>query len=106
MATLLRHLLRRSGSDPSSTAPQELGSRLKSLEDRVADLERGDESLASDLDWLGAEVKKLRGRVTGGLRSEKTAQDAPGATNDGGAPPYLSPEWFKQKRAHLVGPGR
>ena len=59
------------------------------------------EALEADLDWLGGEVKRLRGKVTGGLRGAPASQDAPGPTNGGQPPTYLSPEWFKQQRAKL-----
>jgi hypothetical protein len=47
---------------------------IRELRERLSDVE-------SDLAWLALELKKLRGRVTGGIRH----QDAPGSTN-GGAP--------------------
>lgn len=50
--------------------------RLYELLNRIDDLE-------SRFDYLLGEVKKLRGRLTGALRHQETAQDAPGDTNGG-----------------------
>jgi hypothetical protein len=44
---------------------------IRELKERVYTLE-------GDVDFLAADLKKLRGRVTGGVRH---AQDAPGSTN-------------------------
>jgi len=42
-------------------------------------------ALEEDLDFLRGELRRLRGRVTGGLRAPESPQDAPGDTN--GPPP-------------------
>lgn len=68
------------------------------LERRVRDLERAYEELAADLDWLSGDVKKLRGRVTGGIRKGETAQDAPEPTNGADPPPRFSPAWFEAQK--------
>lgn len=73
---------------------QPLREPAEALHTTLRDL-RGDlEALAADVDWLSLEVKKLRGKVTGGLRGQEPAQDAPGPTN--GHPPLVpgSPEWM------------
>lgn len=68
------------------------------LERRVRDLERALEEVEADVAWLSGDLKKLRGRVTGGVR--KTAEDAPGSTNGEAEPPRFSPAWFKARGVH------
>lgn len=48
--------------------------RLVTLQNLVDDLD-------ARVDYLGAELKKLRGRVTGAERKEKPLEDPPGRTN-------------------------
>lgn len=50
---------------------------LSALEQRLERLAATDEELRADLDWLAGEIKKLRGRVTGGSR--KPAVTEPGS---------------------------
>jgi hypothetical protein len=52
---------------------------IRELKERVYTLE-------GDLEFLAADLKKLRGRVTGGIRH---AQDAPGSTN-GDIPAHIT----------------
>lgn len=59
------------------------------------------EELIADLEWLAGDVKKLRGRVTGGLRNKETLQDAPGPTIDGDPRVKGSPAWFAAQRERL-----
>lgn len=50
-----------------------LKERFDNLEDAFTGVQRQLLDVQSDMDWLGLEVKKLRGKITGGLRT--AAQD-------------------------------
>lgn len=50
--------------DVSETSPAPEVVTLEAFKSLLRDVEE----MRADLDWLGAEVKKLRGRVTGGVR--------------------------------------
>lgn len=55
----------------SGPSPEDLEAVLQPVLDEV-------NKLRSDLDWLGLEVKKLRGKITGGIRHNDTGNgDAP-----------------------------
>jgi hypothetical protein len=65
--------------------------RLWGVSDTVAtstQLEQRVAALEEDLDYLRGELRRLRGRVTGGLRA---TQEAPGSTNGPPAGSGVSP---------------
>jgi hypothetical protein len=64
--------------------------RLFVVAPAVRDLRERVSILEADLEYVAFELKKLRGRLTGGIR---TSQDAPGSTN--GGPPASQLAWLK-----------
>lgn len=57
-----------------------LKERFDNLEDAFTGVQRQLLDVQSDMDWLGLEVKKLRGKITGGIRT--ASQDGPQSSQD------------------------
>jgi len=64
---------------PADLAPTSVSidNSLGSDRDRDREVRQAIAELRADLDWLADEVKRLRGRVTGGIRRAKEEADAP-----------------------------
>lgn len=68
--------------------------------DVVADLKRAVEGLQADVDWLTLELRKVRGKLTGGQRrSQSNGESEEGAAAPAGPPAKYSPAWFAHQRS-------
>jgi len=87
------------GSSTGKERQERVTQRLADLEETSRDVVRRLDDLEGDLEWLSLEVKKIRGKVTGGVR--KSHEDDAQPTNGGGSYPVGSPQWFEAQRAIL-----
>lgn len=69
--------------------------RLVTISNRLDDVDER-------IDYLAGELKTLRGRLTGAIRKEKVAEDAPSATIDDEPSPHYPPVRQVPATAHLA----
>lgn len=90
--------LEKGGSSQPAPSPDRQAdavlARIRELEETVKDLD-------TDLDWLTAEVKRMRGKLTGGERRTQRNGSSEEASPATATPPRYSPQWFADQRRRL-----
>lgn len=92
LEALITALETRGVSQPTPSPDREPSVSLE----RFRELEQVVKDLDADLDWLTAEVKKMRGKVTGGRKRDTHQMEEEPVV----APPRFSPEWWRLQRNH------
>lgn len=84
---------------------QDLLERVRDLARSYDDLEHVCRLLDSRCDFLEGDLKKMRGRLTGGLRGSPRSDDQEPVQDNSTPAPRGSPAWFEQEKARLRAQG-